>query len=107
MAPLAASENMFVNDTASSSRGGLSVATPGEIKGYWEAHQRFGKLPWKRLFEPTIKLCYEGHIVSNNLASVMRQRKEIILEEPSLIEIFINPVSSSRRSVLSKNKICT
>lgn len=84
---------MFIDNTAASSRGGLSVAVPGEVKGYWEAHQRFGKLPWRRLIEPTIKLCYEGHIVSNNLANVMQLRKQIIFEEPSLSEIFVNPVS--------------
>lgn len=92
MAPLAAYEDMFVNDTTSAqSQGGLSVAVPGELKGYYEAHQKYGKLPWKAVLEPTIKLCKEGHTVSATLAKVLKSREKRILAEPSMSEIFIDP----------------
>ncbi|NBV05960.1 MAG: gamma-glutamyltransferase [Proteobacteria bacterium] len=48
-------------------QGGLSVATPGALKIMQEAHEKYGKLKWKELFEPAIKLARDGFIVSNRL----------------------------------------
>jgi gamma-glutamyltranspeptidase len=44
------------NDLQDKIEGGLSIGVPGEIKGYWKAHQMFGKLKWSELFEPVIEL---------------------------------------------------
>jgi gamma-glutamyltranspeptidase / glutathione hydrolase / leukotriene-C4 hydrolase len=55
-APSASNSTMFLNDPSSSMLGGLSVGVPGEIRGFAEAHRRWGKLPWKRLFREPIKL---------------------------------------------------
>lgn len=94
VAPIAATEEMFVNNTGASSTGGLAIAVPGELKGYFEAHKKYGKLPWRTLVEPTIKLCKEGHLVSSYLANILSKRQAKILNEPSLREIFINPVNN-------------
>lgn len=91
-APLASSENMFGNIT--DVRGILSVATPGELKGYWEMHQKYGRVPWKLLIEPSIKLCRTGHIVTKYLADVLIRYDAQIKAEPSLREIFVNPATN-------------
>ncbi|KFB46133.1 hypothetical protein ZHAS_00014179 [Anopheles sinensis] len=88
VAPAAATQGMFINRTVS---GGLAVAVPGEVKGYWELHQRYGRLDWKTLIEPTIKLCREGHVVTGYLERILAPRADLIRNEPSLAEVFINP----------------
>lgn len=59
VAPLAATEGMFKSQDEYLV-GPLTIAVPGEVKGYWELHQKYGKKKWASLVEPTIKLCEEG-----------------------------------------------
>lgn len=58
-APIASKIDMFVNMTTID--GILSVAVPGELKGYAEMHQKYGRIPWKTLIQPTINLCRSGN----------------------------------------------
>lgn len=88
VAPLKATEDMFVNKTVS---GGLAVAVPGELKGYWELHKKYGKLEWSKLFEPVIDLCRKGHVVSPYLAGILQRYKNVVVASQTLGEVFINP----------------
>jgi gamma-glutamyltranspeptidase/glutathione hydrolase len=47
--------------------GGKSAGVPGAVAAMWQAHQRHGKLPWARLFEPAIALARDGFVVSSRL----------------------------------------
>lgn len=58
--------------------GAQAVAIPGEIAGYWEAHQKFGKLPWSHLFQPTIKLAEYGYRTPKALAIAIESNKDTI-----------------------------
>lgn len=89
MAPARADMHMFGN--TSSLFGGISIAIPGEIKGYWEMHQKYGRLPWKRLFEPTIKLCLEGHPLTAFLHKAMIRNETILRAEKPFHGLFVNP----------------
>lgn len=65
--------------------GGLSVAVPGELRGYWEAYKKYGgKVPWKRLFEPSIKICKEGFKVFPYLANLITKNEVTIRASPGL-----------------------
>ncbi|KAF6021148.1 GGT1 [Bugula neritina] len=60
-APAVANSTMYINNSRISPNiGGGSIAVPGEIAGTWELHQKFGKLNWSRLFEPSIELAENG-----------------------------------------------
>lgn len=91
VAPLASTEDMFVANPEAAKTGGLAIAVPGELKGYFEAHKKYGKLPWKDIFSPIVELCRNGHKVSRYLEKVLKNREKQILNEPSLKEVFINP----------------
>ncbi len=44
--------------------GGLSVGVPGNVALMAAAHRRHGKLPWRRLFAPAIRLAQDGFQVT-------------------------------------------
>ncbi|XP_006621167.1 glutathione hydrolase 1 proenzyme-like isoform X1 [Apis dorsata] len=95
IAPLDANENMFQGDPQLAMFGGLAVAVPGELLGYWEAHKKYGKLKWFDLFQPIISLCATGSIVTKYLESYLTSKESSIRAEKSLAEILINPTTNS------------
>jgi gamma-glutamyltranspeptidase/glutathione hydrolase len=48
--------------------GHRAVGVPGTVAGLWEAHKRYGKLPWRDLIEPAVQLAQRGFQVPPLLA---------------------------------------
>jgi len=46
-----------------------SATVPGCVAGWAAIHKRFGKLPWKELFEPAIQYANEGFPVTERIAA--------------------------------------
>jgi gamma-glutamyltranspeptidase / glutathione hydrolase len=42
-----------------------SIATPGNLAGFWEVHQKLGQLPFKVVAQPAIDCAQNGFLVSN------------------------------------------
>jgi gamma-glutamyltranspeptidase/glutathione hydrolase len=56
---------------------GKSVGVPGLLRVMELAHQKHGKLPWAKLFEPTIRLAESGFPVSERLHTVIKLDKTL------------------------------
>jgi gamma-glutamyltranspeptidase/glutathione hydrolase/leukotriene-C4 hydrolase len=69
-APALANSTMYKGRQADSQFGGLSVGVPGEVRGLAEVHKRWGKLPWKRLVQPSAEIA-AGWTVGKELALKM------------------------------------
>jgi gamma-glutamyltranspeptidase/glutathione hydrolase len=67
--------------------GGLSVGVPGNIRLAALVHQRWGKLPWAKLFEPAIRLA-PSYQVSSSMAQRLRDVARIMKDYPEARALF-------------------
>ena len=51
--------------------GHKSVTTPGILKLMHEAHNKYGKLKWKALFDPAIAVALDGWLIRPHVAGMM------------------------------------
>ncbi len=58
----------------------MSAGVPGEVKGFIKAHEKFGKLEWRDLLEPSVKLASEGFTVTSALAYAIQRSKSQITD---------------------------
>jgi len=75
-APMAAKGDWFLVDGKpmpfdQAQPGGKSVGVPGNIRLMADAHREHGKLPWKALFQPAIRLARDGFKVTERLNSAL------------------------------------
>lgn len=91
VAPLQAHEDLFQGNASLAQKGGLAVAVPGELRGYEAAWQKYGRLPWAELVQPTIDLCLTGHLVTPFFAKFLKSQEAKIMASPTLKEIYVDP----------------
>jgi len=80
MAPRLASRDMYLDengdvDSTRSRFSHLAAGVPGTVSGFFAAHKKFGRLPWKRLLQPAIEQARDGIVVSYDLAEFLRVRQ--------------------------------
>jgi len=93
MAPAKATPDMFWNKKGvpipeKSRFGALAVGVPGTVKGLYEAHRKFGKLPWKRLLQPAIRYAMNGFPVYEALHKLLKRYQERFRTFPESYRIF-------------------
>jgi gamma-glutamyltranspeptidase/glutathione hydrolase len=79
-APLAAHKDMYLDAEGNvidniTLIGAQAVGVPGTVAGFWEAHKKFGKLPWKDLINPAIKLARDGFMPAPALVDNVHRLK--------------------------------
>ena len=65
-APAAATRDMYLDEAGEaidslSKQGPLAVGVPGSVDGLFRLHGRYGRLPFRDLLEPAIRLALEGY----------------------------------------------
>jgi gamma-glutamyltranspeptidase/glutathione hydrolase len=66
-APAAATKDMYLNNEPASRLGGLASGVPGEVRGLHYLHEKYGKLDWFTVLNPTVRLARRGWKVSDDL----------------------------------------
>ena len=70
-APAAAFTDMYKNNVDASLYGGLASGVPGELRGLEHLHNKYGKLSWKKVMAPAIKVAREGFPVTSDTVRYM------------------------------------
>lgn len=72
VAPKRASRDMYLDAngklTDRSVNGALAAGVPGSVAGLFEAHRKYGSLPWRDLLQPAIALADSGFAVDSAFA---------------------------------------
>ena len=108
-APAGATERLFLKADGTpmaftdAQIGGRSVGTPGVLRALEMAHQKSGRLPWAKLFEPAIRLSEQGFAISPRLHSLIATDR-FIAQSPDMAAYFLNADGSPKATgTLLKN----
>lgn len=66
-----------------------SVTVPGAVDGWAKAHERFGRLPWKDLFTPSIYYAEHGYPVPEIIHDFWRIGEPRLKQTPEARRIFL------------------
>lgn len=81
-------QNMYESNPSSKYKGALAMGIPGELAGLHAAWSRYGRLPWKDLFVPAIRLAREGYTVVPYVANALKDTEQDVLSDPGLRGVF-------------------
>ena len=95
--------------------GPLPVSVPGAVDGWFELHEKFGKLPMSQIFQPTIDYANNGFPLSELIAYYWGRSVPFLSKYPGFAEtytingkapkkgeIFKNPNLANTLSILAK-----
>nr|WP_182512877.1 gamma-glutamyltransferase [Rufibacter quisquiliarum] len=83
-APAAAHRDLYLNARGEvienlSLKGHLAAGVPGTVDGMVQAHQKYGRLPWRELVQPAIALAAKGFPLTQKEAKKLNgQRKNFL-----------------------------
>jgi gamma-glutamyltranspeptidase/glutathione hydrolase len=91
-APAAASAEMYQSGQRSSRLGHAAAGVPGTVAGLEYAWKRYGsgKLQWRRLIEPAIRLAERGVVVDTWLARVLAEEAAGLEKSSAAVDLFFS-----------------
>jgi gamma-glutamyltranspeptidase/glutathione hydrolase len=88
-APMAWTPEYFQNQTKMPATGWGSVTVPGAVSGWVLLSERFGKLPFEKLFEKAIHYAEDGFPVSPVISRQWREQMPSFIDQPGFKESFV------------------
>ncbi len=70
-------------------RGPLTWTVPGCVDGWATLHERFGRLPWRELFQPTIEAARDGFRVTPVIARAWAEDTDLLAKDAGSAETFL------------------
>lgn len=83
--PTMYSAGLFPN---ASTEGPFAIAVPGQAAGLALLHQKWGKLPWKNLFDEAIRYAESGFPDSGELVSRAQSKRECLMRDYHTFQIY-------------------
>ena len=83
--------------------GPLPVTVPGAVDGWVKLHEKFGKLEFKSLFEPTIEYAKKGFPVTELIAYYLDRSKERFEDYPNFKEVWMKDGKMPAKGEIFKN----
>jgi len=87
--PAAWTLDYFRGKTAMPERGWDTVTVPGCVDAWIQMHAKFGKLPFKKLFEQAIEYGRKGFLVSPTIAGQWAAQVEVLKVQPGFAKAFM------------------
>jgi gamma-glutamyltranspeptidase/glutathione hydrolase len=93
-APAAATRDMYLDDGGEPVRersliGPLAAGVPGSPHGLYELHKRLGRLEWRQVVEPAIRLAGKGFVVTERLSRDLGRGSELLARFPETAEVWL------------------
>jgi gamma-glutamyltranspeptidase / glutathione hydrolase len=73
----------------SSTEGPLASGVPGSVAGLALAHRRAGRLPWKTVVEPAVRLARDGFVMTAAVSESIASDKDRLAADPEAARIFL------------------
>ncbi|KAK0747698.1 gamma-glutamyltranspeptidase [Apiosordaria backusii] len=90
-APASAHKDMYKHDRNASVIGGLAVGVPGEIRGLAYLQAKYGRLTWREVVMPAVRVAREGFAVGEDLVRYMKAASandDFLVADPAWAEDF-------------------
>ena len=85
------------------SYGPLPVTVPGAVDGWVKLHERFGKLKFASLFEPTIEYAIKGFPITETIAYYLDRSQKRFENYPNFNEVWVRNGKMPKKGEIFKN----
>jgi gamma-glutamyltranspeptidase/glutathione hydrolase len=78
-----------IGNSAMPQEGIQSVTVPGCVDGWAKLHKRFGRLPWKDLFQPAIYYAEHGYPVTEMIGSAWKLEEAKLAKDQNASKVLL------------------